>query len=158
VANCKVIAVANQKGGVGKSTSVYCIGAGLAMDGKRVLLVDVDPQGDLTKMLGQRKPHELTHTLAEQMNAVVQHSAEPEHPEILHHHEGFDFVPGNQTLSAVEAGLVNMMSRETVLRWYIDSIRRDYNYVLLDYRPSLGILAINALPALDYVLVPVQAD
>ena len=63
----------------------------------------------------------------------------------MYHHEGFDFVPGNQTLSAVEAGLVNMMSRETVLRWYIDSIRRDYNYVLLDYRPSLGILAINAL-------------
>ena len=86
MANCKVIAVANQKGGVGKSTSVYCIGAGLAMDGKRVLLVDVDPQGDLTKMLGQRKPHELPHTLAEQMNAVVQHKAEPEHPEILHHH------------------------------------------------------------------------
>ena len=79
-------------------------------------------------------------------------------PEIMYHQEGFDFVPGNQTLSAVEAGLVNMMSRETVLRWYIDSIRRDYNYVLLDYRPSLGILAINALPALDYVLVPVQAD
>ena len=104
MANCKVIAVANQKGGVGKSTSVYCIGAGLAMDGKRVLLVDVDPQGDLTKMLGQRKPHELTHTLAEQMNAVVQHSAEPEHLEILHHHEGFDFVPANRSLSAVEVG------------------------------------------------------
>ena len=115
MANCKVIAVANQKGGVGKSTSVYCIGAGLAMDGKRVLLVDVDPQGDLTKMLGQRKPHELTHTLAEQMNAVVQHSAEPEHPEILHHHEGFDFVPANRSLSAVEMGLVHVMSRETVL-------------------------------------------
>ncbi len=107
MANCKVIAVANQKGGVGKSTSVYCIGAGLAMDGKRVLLVDVDPQGDLTKMLGQRKPHELPHTLAEQMNAVVQNKTEPEHPEILHHHEGFDFVPANRSLSAVEVGLVN---------------------------------------------------
>lgn len=122
MANCKVIAVANQKGGVGKSTSVYCIGAGLALDGKRVLLVDVDPQGDLTKMLGQRKPHELPHTLAEQMNAVVQHSAEPEHPEILHHHEGFDFVPANRSLSAVEVGLVNVMSRETVLKRYLDGI------------------------------------
>ena len=158
MANCKVIAVANQKGGVGKSTSVYCIGAGLAMDGKRVLLVDVDPQGDLTKMLGQRKPHELTHTLAEQMNAVVQHSAEPEHPEILHHHEGFDFVPGNRSLSAVEVGLVNVMSRETVLRRYVDSVKREYDYVLLDFRPSLGMLVINALSASDYVLVPVQAD
>ena len=127
MANCKVIAVANQKGGVGKSTSVYCIGAGLAMDGKRVLLVDVDPQGDLTKMLGQRKPHELPHTLAEQMNAVVQHSAEPEHPEILHHYEGFDFVPANRSLSAVEMGLVNVMSRETVLKRYLDGIKKNYD-------------------------------
>ena len=158
MANCKVIAVANQKGGVGKSTSVYCIGAGLAMDGKRVLLVDVDPQGDLTKMLGQRKPHELTHTLAEQMNAVVQHSAEPEHPEILHHHEGFDFVPANRSLSAVEVRLVNVMSRETVLKRYLDGIKKNYDYVLLDCRPSLGMLVINALSASDYVLVPVQAD
>lgn len=158
MANCKVIAVANQKGGVGKSTSVYCIGAGLAMDGKRVLLVDVDPQGDLTKMLGQRKPHELTHTLAEQMNAVVQHSAEPEHPEILHHHEGFDFVPANRSLSAVEVGLVNVMSRETVLKRYLDGIKKNYDYVLLDCRPSLGMLVINALSASDYVLVPVQAE
>ena len=151
MANCKVIAVANQKGGVGKSTSVYCIGAGLAMDGKRVLLVDVDPQGDLTKMLGQRKPHELTHTLAEQMNAVVQHSAEPEHPEILHHHEGFDFVPANRSLSAVEVGLVNVMSRETVLKRYLDGIKKNYDYVLLDCRPSLGMLVINALSAAELV-------
>ena len=158
MANCKVIAVANQKGGVGKSTSVYCIGAGLAMDGKRVLLVDVDPQGDLTKMLGQRKPHELTHTLAEQMNAVVQHSAEPEHPEILHHHEGFDFVPANRSLSAVEMGLVNVMSRETVLKRYLDGIKKNYDYVLLDCRPSLGMLVINALSASDYILIPVQAE
>ena len=158
MANCKVIAVANQKGGVGKSTSVYCIGAGLAMDGKRVLLVDVDPQGDLTKMLGQRKPHELPHTLAEQMNAVVQHKAEPEHPEILHHHEGFDFVPANRSLSAVEVGLVNVMSRETVLKRYLDGIKKNYDYVLLDCRPSLGMLVINALSAADHVLIPVQAD
>ena len=158
MANCKVIAVANQKGGVGKSTSVYCIGAGLAMDGKRVLLVDVDPQGDLTKMLGQRKPHELTHTLAEQMNAVVQHSAEPEHPEILHHYEGFDFIPANRSLSAVEVGLVNVMSRETVLKRYLDGIKKNYDYVLLDCRPSLGMLVINALSAADHVLIPVQAD
>ena len=156
MANCKVIAVANQKGGVGKSTSVYCIGAGLAMDGKRVLLVDVDPQGDLTKMLGQRKPHELTHTLAEQMNAVVQHSAEPEHPEILHHHEGFDFVPANRSLSAEEVGLVNVMSRETVLKRYLDGIKKNYDYVLIDCMPSLGMITINALAAADSVIIPTQ--
>ena len=158
MANCKVIAVANQKGGVGKSTSVYCIGAGLAMDGRKVLLVDVDPQGDLTKMLGQRRPHDLPHTLSEQMNAVVQNQSGPEHPEILHHPEGFDFVPANRSLSAVEVGLVNVMSRETVLKRYLDSIKKNYDYVLLDCRPSLGMLVINALSASDYVLIPVQAD
>ena len=156
--NCKVIAVANQKGGVGKSTSVYCIGAGLAMDGRKVLLVDVDPQGDLTKMLGQRRPHDLPHTLSEQMNAVVQNQSGPEHPEILHHPEGFDFIPANRSLSAVEVGLVNVMSRETVLKRYLDGIKKNYDYVLLDCRPSLGMLVINALSAADHVLIPVQAD
>ena len=81
-----------------------------------------------------------------------------DHPEIMHHHEGFDFVPGNRSLSAVEVGLVNVMSRETALRRYVDSVKRDYDYVLLDCRPSLGMLVINALSASDYVLVPVQAD
>lgn len=158
MAKTKVIAVANQKGGVGKSTTVYNLGAGLAMEGKKVLLLDVDPQGDLTKMLGLRKPHELPLTLGNAMNNIVAGVSGGEHSEIYHHHEGFDFVPGNRTLSAVEVGLVNVMSRETVLRQYVDDVKKDYDYVLLDCRPSLGMLVINALSASDYVLIPVQAD
>lgn len=158
MAKTKVIAVDNQKGGVGKSTSVYCIGAGLTMDGKKVLLVDVDPQGDLTKMLGLRKPHDLPLTLGNAINDVISGVPPGEHTEIQHHHKGCDFVPGNRALSAVETGLVNVMSRETVLQQYVDSVKRDYDYVLLDCRPSLGMLVINALSASDYVLVPVQAD
>lgn len=138
MAKPKVISVANQKGGVGKSTTVYNLGAGLALEGKKVLLLDVDPQGDLTKMLGQRKPHDLPLTLANVLNDVVSGTTPRGHPEIMHHYEGFDFVPGNRSLSAVEVGLVNVMSRETVLRRYVDSVKREYDYVLLDCRPSLG--------------------
>ena len=177
MAKTKVIAIANQKGGVGKSTTVYNLGAGLAMQGKKVLLLDVDPQGDLTKMLGLRKPNDLPLTLGNAMNNIVAGVSGSDHPEICHHHEGFDFVPGNRTLSAVEVGhegfdfvpgnrtlsavevgLVNVMSRETVLRQYVDQIKMDYDYVLLDCRPSLGMLVINALSASDYVLIPVQAE
>ena len=158
MAKTKVIAVANQKGGVGKSTTVFNLGAGLVANGKKVLLVDVDPQGDLTKMLGLRKPNDLPLTLGNVMSNIVAGVSGSEHPEIMQHHEGFDFVPGNRSLSAVEVSLVNAMSRETVLRQYINTVKNDYDYVLLDCRPALGMLVINALSASDYVLIPVQAE
>jgi len=92
------------------------------------------------------------------MNDVVSGATPRGHPEIMRYHEGFDFVPGNRSLSAVEVGLVNVMSRETILRQYVDSVKRDYDYVLLNCRLSLEKLVINALSTLDYVLLPVQAE
>jgi len=109
-------------------------------------------------MLGQCKPHDLPLPLANVINDVVSGAPPCGHPEIIRHHEGFDFVPGNRSLSAAEVGLVNVVSRETVLRQYVDSVKRDYDYALLDCRPALGMLVINALSASDYVLIPVRAD
>ena len=142
-----VISVANRKGSVGKSTTIDNLGAGLAIDGKKILLLDVDPQGNLTKMLGWRKPHDLPLTLVNVTNDVVSGTISRDHPEIMRHNEGFDFVPGNRSLPVIEVGLVNVMRWETVLRQYVDSVKRDY--VLLDCRPSLGMLVINVLSASD---------
>lgn len=109
-------------------------------------------------MLGKRKPHDLPLTLGNVMNDIISNTHRDGCPEIMHHGEGFDFIPANRSLTAVEIGLVNAFSRETVLRQYLTDVKDKYDYVLLDCRPSLGMLVINALSAADYVLIPVQAD
>ena len=155
---CKIIAIANQKGGVGKTTTTSNLGIGLAKQGKKVLLIDADAQGSLTASLGYTEPDTLEVTLATIMGDLINDEEVEPGEGILHHEEGIDLMPGNIELSGLEVSLVNVMSRETVLRRYVDSVKREYDYVLLDCRPSLGMLVINALSASDYVLVPVQAD
>ena len=154
----KILVVAAQKGGVGKTTTCANLGIGLAQEGKKVLLVDSDPQGSLTISLGNPQPDQLSVTLATIMGKVL--NEEPIDPGegLLHHDEGVDLMPANIELSGMEVSLVNAMSREKILKQYLDGVKRQYDYVLLDCMPSLEMLTVNALAAADSVLIPVQAQ
>ena len=154
---CKVISVVNQKGGVGKTTTTVNLGVGLAKQGKRVLLIDADPQGSLTISLGERNPDQLSETLSNVMECVINDKSLPENFGLLRSTEGVDLMPANIELSGTEVGLFNVMSREYVLKSYIDSVSKNYDYILIDCMPSLGMMTINALVSSDSVLIPVQA-
>ena len=153
----KIIAICNQKGGVGKTVTTVNLGIGLARQGKRVLLVDVDAQGSLTASLGYQHPDQLEETLSTVLGKVIEDKPLLPGEGIIHHEEGVDLLPANIDLAAMEVTLVNIMSRETLLREYLNTIRDQYDIILLDCCPSLGMLTINALSAADEVLIPMQA-
>lgn len=156
MSNCKVIALCNQKGGVGKTTTAVNLGIGLANEGKKVLLVDADAQASLTFSLGYSKPDDMSENISSVMQMVIDDKPIPLNYAILHHPEGVDLLPSNIELAGMEVRLINTMSRENVLKTYLSTVKQNYDYVIIDCMPSLGMLTVNALMAADSVIIPSQ--
>ena len=133
------------------------LGIGLASAGKKVLLIDTDPQGSLSISLGYPEPDEMEHTLATLMMNIVNDEEFCLEDVLIHHEEGVDILPSNIELSAIEVSLVNVMSRELILRQLVERVRDAYDFIIIDCMPSLGMMTINALACADAVLIPVQA-
>jgi chromosome partitioning protein len=153
-----IIAVSNQKGGVGKTTTTLNLAAALREMGKRVLLVDLDPQGSLTVAAGVLELDAVRQSIGELLVARAQAQPSDLRAAIIPTPAGLDLVPGNGMLSAAEITLASAFNRESVLKTALAAVLDDYEYVLIDCLPSLGLMAINALRAADGVVIPVQAD
>lgn len=157
-ANCRVLIIANQKGGVAKSASAVNLSAALALNGKKVLMIDADSQGTGSNMFGIDDVDSLEITLATVLGKIINDEDVDPSEGIIKNAEGVDILPSNIDLAALEASLVNVMNRERLFKTYVDIVKDNYDYIIVDCLPSLGMITINALACADSVLIPVQAE
>ena len=155
--NTQIIAVANQKGGVGKTTTTHNLGTALARQGKKVLMLDIDPQSNLTMCMGFQNPDELPCTMAHILKGLISETFTLQKEKYILRSEGCDLIPSSIQLSGIEPSLVSAMSRENIIKRFLKQIKDEYDVILIDCMPSLGMLTINALTAATSVLIPVQA-
>ncbi|MCL2516920.1 MAG: ParA family protein [Oscillospiraceae bacterium] len=154
----KVIVIANRKGGCGKSMTTASLGVGLARQGKKTLIIDADSQHSFTISMGIAEPDKLPVTLATVMSDVISEKAIDPNAGIIHHAEGADIMPSNNSLAGMELALAPLIGRETVLRQYIEKVHHSYDYCLIDTAPTLDLLTVNALAAADSVIIPVTPN
>ena len=155
---CKVIAIANQKGGVGKTTTTLNVAIGMARNGYDVLIIDFDPQGDLTSSLGWKTNDALENSVSSMLDDYINDESIHYDSLILNHPEAVDVIPANIELADFEMRLVSVINREQTLSNCIEPLRSKYDYIFIDCPPSLGMLTVNALAAADEVLIPVQTQ
>lgn len=158
MSRCKTIAIANQKGGVGKTTTAFSLGVSLANNNKKVLIVDADPQANLTTYMGYYDENELPVTLSILLERYIEDKEINSEEAILHHQEKVDLIPSDLSLAMTESNLQNAMSREYAMKNCLSSLKDKYDYIIIDCMPSLSMITTNALACSDQVIIPVQSQ